>query len=406
MLFTTIDFITQKIVPGGYLLLTFILFWGYIGYFLLLFFSRKQNPANSNNTEKIQQVAVLIPCYNEEELVEAKVQNLEALDSKDLQVQFYFLNGLSTDHTSARISQAIRGKSNWHLIDTEVKGKIQQLNIGLNRVAATSQIIVNTDMDAILTSDVLQKMVAAFESNPRIAVAGALVEPGASMVIERSFWQEQNMIRILESNAYTSSTVVAPCYAFRKNLLQAFPKDCIADDVYVSFLANSNNLLTRYLPGARGRELRSPLRWKEYIKHKYRKGNANYVETFRFFRLWRLMPPRWKLIFINRAAQLMLFPWVFLLYSLLSCYLVMNVGQYGILLLFSISLLFSGLLLLSRVWKQLRYWDKTGEIAWWRKNSLLLFSVILSNSILVAISLSYYFYRQDSSYAKVSSCEN
>jgi cellulose synthase/poly-beta-1,6-N-acetylglucosamine synthase-like glycosyltransferase len=63
----------------------------------------------------------------------------------------YFLHGKSTDKTGDIIEGAISETNNFHLIETQCIGKINQLNYGLLRCKGESDIIVCTDVDAILS---------------------------------------------------------------------------------------------------------------------------------------------------------------------------------------------------------------------------------------------------------------
>ena len=68
--------------------------------------------------------------------------------------------------------------------------------------------------------------------------------------------------------------VIACCYAFRRGLLDRFPEDVVADDVYVAALANTLGHRTTYCAKALVEELRTPQTLPELFTHKFRKSNA------------------------------------------------------------------------------------------------------------------------------------
>lgn len=82
-------------------------------------------------------------------------------------------------------------------------------------------------------------LVAEFSADDSVWVAGAYCRPANAMDIEKAYWE----FRYMETNAMSSSIVTAPCYAFRRELLTAFPDDTVSDDVYIALLASVNHPL-------------------------------------------------------------------------------------------------------------------------------------------------------------------
>ena len=216
--------------------------------------------------------------------------------------------------------------------------------------------------------------------------------------MEDYFWRDQNIIRSLESKIYTSSIVVAPCYAFRSSLLEQFPKDCVADDIYISFKANTENYYTKYIAEALGKEIRTPNDLGEFFIHKFRKGNAFLIELFRFFYLLPHMTSWWKIIYITKFFQLAIMPWVlpFFILSTISLTLsgdnLFQISFFGI-LAFIVSFM-TTFLLLKRERK--KYYKNSESF---KLPNINLF--ILSNIILIIVGLSFPFYKQNSSYSKI-----
>ena len=363
--------------------------------------------AKLQSTEKQKQlppshflkVIIFVPCFNEENFIQKKIDNLNSLKYEDSKLDVYFLHGESTDKTRDIIQSSISEVQNFHLVETRCTGKINQLNYGLLHCKGEPDIIVCTDVDAILSEDVLTQFCLAFQANEKVAVVGANISPFDTIKIEDHFWRDQNIIRILESNVYTSSIVVAPCYAFRPSLLEQFPKDCVADDIYISFKANTENYLTKYIVEAEGKETRTPNNLGEFFVHKFRKGNAYLIELFRFFYLLPHMTGWWKTIYITKFFQLAIMPWAvpFFLLSTISLTLsgwgLFQVSFFGLLsLLVGFAITF---LLLKRERKKYYASDESFEIP-----NLNLF--ILSNIILIVVGISYPFYKQNSSYKKIS----
>ena len=362
--------------------------------------------AKLQSTEKQKQlplshflkVIIFVPCFNEENFIQKKIENLNSLKYEDSKLDVYFLHGESTDKTRDIIQSSISEVQNFHLVETRCTGKINQLNYGLLHCKGEPDIIVCTDVDAILSEDVLTQFCLAFQANEKVAVVGANISPLATIKIEDHFWRDQNIIRSLESNVYTSSIVVAPCYAFRPSLMGQFPKDCVADDIYVSFKANTEKHLTKYIAEARGTELRTPNDLVEFFTHKFRKGNAYLIELFRFFYLLPHMTGWWKIIYLTKFFQLAIMPWVipFFILSTIS----LTLSGWGLFQISFFSLLFLigastiTFFLLKRERKKYYTDGKSFQLP-----NLNYF--IINNIILVMVGLSYPFYKQNSSYNKV-----
>ncbi len=384
-----------------YFLLLFLIFWNYCGYLILLcvvYFLNKKGPAQNNAGDDSLKVAVLVPCYNEEGYASQKAENTKALNYNSERLEVFFLNGLSTDNTGAEIKKAIEGRPNFHIIETGCVGKINQLNVGLSGIKNDVDIVVCTDMDTLLAPDCLLQLGAVFKSDARVAAAGANITPEKAIDIEEMHWSDQNFFRILESVALTSSIVVAPCYAFRRGTIDRFPDDCVADDIYIAFKANTDGHIVKYVESAAGRELRVPRTFSEYFSHKFRKGNAYMIELLRFFYRMPHMSGWWKMIYITKFLQVVIMPWLipyFLLSSLsllLSGWGLAQIPVMGIIFLF-ISLVATSSIIRtegSKFYKNKRL-----------KIGLRPLVFLINNFILIVIGLSYPFYKQDSAYSKL-----
>ena len=384
-----------------YYLMLFLILWSYCGYVILLFaFSALGTKRKSDVAvcEKLSKVAVIVPCYNEEAYVERKIVNLKGLEYETEKLEVYFLDGKSTDNTCKEITKYISDMPNWNLIETGCRGKINQINYGLSKISNDVSIIVSTDMDAILSPDTLIKFIHAFNSDSRVAVVGAFIMPQGAIHIEESSWEDQNLLRLAESNVYTSSIVVAPCYAYRASFIDRFPEDCIADDIYIAFKANTEGYLTEYIESATGHEIRTPKTFQDFFRHKFRKGNAYLIELFRYFYRLPYMPRWWKMIFLTKLLQLAIIPWVlpYFMLSTISFALsgrgLFQVAMFGLIFLF-ISLVTTSLIMKIGRGRFLKHRKS--------KRFFNLHYFAVANLILVLVGLSYPFYHQTSSYEKI-----
>lgn len=389
-----------------YLMIVVLIWWGFFGYLLLLLFFSIFTKANGR-IKKIDNypfITIIIPCHNEESWVDKKVGNLTEIDYPKDKIEIVFADGNSKDQTVEKIEAKIKDIPYMKVVQTGCKGKIQQINCILQNTQ--SDLIINTDMDTVLEKDTVEKLVKEFE-DPDVYVVGAYILPNTSLDIEKQYWENQNNFRVLESEVYSASIVIAPCYAYRKQLLSSFPEDCVADDIYVAYLANTIGKRSMYLKDAIAYEERTPSTFTELINHKFRKANAFIVEQLRFIYMLPRMRNRWKLIFLSKLLQIIFMPWLLIAYFISTIILLvdeidfatgsfkLSTGFYfviGALIFLFLSFLLCHLL----VERKRTYYI---DLRYKRRSNLAIF--LLVNLILFIAGISYPFYAQTSNYSKV-----
>lgn len=261
--------------------------------------------AGAMGARDLPAVDVVVPVHDEAALIERKLANLASLTYPPERMRLLIVDGASTDGTWERVVARHGRDRRVTLIRLDVADKTRQLNAGLAH--GRGQWVVVTDADARLEPDTLTRLVEVGEADPSVAVVGATVTPERAHALERLHWRVANVIRRYESACGSASLVAAPCYAFRRTLIDRLPDDVVADDVHVTLAA-----------AARGRrvtiadveviEQRSPIRLTDLFAHKRRKTDAYLREIFRFLpRVWQMPSPA-RAIFLWRAAHLTVLP--------------------------------------------------------------------------------------------------
>ncbi|MBU1169619.1 MAG: glycosyltransferase [Proteobacteria bacterium] len=381
-----------------FILMTLLLGWVMFGYFLCLGalgrLNRRKEPVLSDYTPVI---SVIVPCYNEEEHIIEKLEDILNLDYPRNYLDVVFADGGSNDGTLKLLDENIKDYDHIRVVKCGQKGKINQLNYVLPKVRG--DIVVNTDTDARLSPDLLKWIAAEFAVDTNVWVVGAYSRPQNSILIERYYWSAQNKGRLMESNAGTSSIVIAQCYAFKRELIKQFPEDVVADDIYIAFLANTLGYRTVYSRRAKAMEIRAPESYREFITHKFRKNNAFLRESLRFLYLLPNMTSFCKMMFLTRTTQLLFLPWIFLLWIMLGMtalvYCCFSITAFGIVLL---SLLF---IVTSCVFSHVDLPD--GHHQYSLRTVVTGFTVTLI--IMLWAGISYPFVRQSSSYRRLASSE-
>jgi len=368
--------------------------WTCFGYYLYLrcLGLVRPRPRPPLDCDRLPFVSVIVPCYNEKDQILAKYVNLREQDYPKALLEIVFADGGSTDGTLAMLEPHVQSDPTVRLVRCPEKGKIHQLNYVLPQLKG--EIVVNADVDGQMELDAISALAREFCRDPQVAVVGAYVYPAKPLEVDRCYWLGQNRGRLLESDVHAASIVIAVCYAFRRSLIAQFPPDVVADDIYVAFEANTRGLRTVYCRDAVVSEVRGPSTHEEFFAHKFRKSNAFLREALRFLYRMPDMPKGWKMIYTTKVAQLLLLPWAGFWFLLLGVSLL-TLGRYDVVLI-GFGFLAVLLAATSATFRRIPTPDE-GPTDFFT----LLTAYVYSNFLLLATGLSYPFYRQTSSYAKV-----
>jgi len=377
---------------------TLLVGWTLFGYFIFIWFVglfRDKRPAAI--PEHWPFITVIVPCLNESALALEKLANLRNSAYPRDRMEIIFADGGSTDGGAEMLTAAILPDEPFRVERCPAPGKINQLNHVLPM--AKGEIIVNTDADARLTENTLQNIVSEICADSQVWVAGAYCRPVNTLEFEKMYWDAQNKGRFLETKAMSSSIVTAPCYAFRRELISSFPDDTVADDVYIAMLASAKGKRVVQSSSAHVEELRGPSSVAEFMPHKFRKSNAFLRESLRF--VYRLpdMPHLIRLMLATRIGQQVALPWLLILWALLAGTLI-TMGRLDIPVIGTI-FLFVMAWLTFMVFRSVKLPNGSNRYSAWTKIS----GNFLTLTILMATGVSYPWFRQTSSYARVNSSD-
>ena len=186
-------------------------------------------------------VSILLPVYNEAELIQGKLDNIKAQEYPRNRMEVIVVDSASTDGTADKVTEWIkrdRGQLDVKIIrEPERRGKAHALNTGLAQ--ATGEVIVITDADALWPSTSTLAEAVKWLSDPVVGAVSCTKKPhqqsGAS--IEQSYRQYYNILRLAESKAWSTPIFHGEFAAYKKDLLLeigGFPEDIGADDSYTA----------------------------------------------------------------------------------------------------------------------------------------------------------------------------
>ena len=210
----------------GLLSLTGLPYLVYLGLYYLK--QPEGSPAKKGAVEP--SISIVLPTYNEAQIVESKLEELIDLDYPLEKVEIVVVD--SSDDDTPEIVEAFfedREAPELTLIrETERRG----LAIALNEAyaAARNEVVVKTDCDSRIAVDALREAVANLADPKVAAVTGRNAEVLGGSEVERGYRDIQSIVQTLESHLDSTFIFHGPFSAFERDLIVPIDEDSIADD--------------------------------------------------------------------------------------------------------------------------------------------------------------------------------
>ena len=199
-------------------------------------------------------ISVLIPCFNEEKVIESSVRRILGSNWKNIEV--LVLDDGSKDGTAEVVRKAFKDEPRVTLMVFENGGKARALNRGL--AVAKGDVVVALDADTLFPPDTLAKLVRWF-ANPKVgAVAGNALVGNRGNLITR--WQAleyitaQNLERRALATLGAVTVVPGAVGAWRRSALDAlggYPADTLAEDQDMTIAVQRAGWRVEFDPEAR-----------------------------------------------------------------------------------------------------------------------------------------------------------
>jgi biofilm PGA synthesis N-glycosyltransferase PgaC len=181
-------------------------------------------------------VSVLLPVYNGEKWIAAKLDSVLALEYPRELLQTIVLSDGSTDRTEEIARQyAPRGVE---VIRLPRGGKALALNEGMKR--ARGDVLFLTDVRQHLERDSLRRLTACLADSEVGAASGELMIAEGDTREEADvglYWRYEKWIRKRLSQIDSVLGATGAIYVIRKSLAQPMPPDILLDDVYLPLCA-------------------------------------------------------------------------------------------------------------------------------------------------------------------------
>jgi glycosyltransferase involved in cell wall biosynthesis len=184
---------------------------------------------------QVPTVSIVVVAYNEASSIEARLENLLALDYPPGRLEIIVGSDGSTDHT---VELARRYQS--------FGVRIQAFNHRSGKPAVLNAIVPNASGEIVLFADARQRfecgtlraLIANFADPAVGAVSGELMLEATEETANAghgaaTYWRYEKMIRCAESRVDSTVGATGAIYAIRRSLFAPIPDDTLLDDVLI-----------------------------------------------------------------------------------------------------------------------------------------------------------------------------
>ncbi len=238
-----------------------LVFYTYIGYGVIIWIYLKLRGTSSSTPGSVPEnhflpsVALIIPAYNEADILEEKISNCLQLDYPAALLRIVFITDGSDD---ASVNILKDRKAVIHLHEPRRRGKAA----AMNRAAALcsgSEILVFSDANTMLNSEALKRIVSHYMVPEVGGVSGEKkiisLSDNTNTEGEGIYWKYESFLKKLDSDFHTIVGAAGELFSVRQNLYSPLKENTILDDFVLSLKICERGYVIRYESGAVASEL-------------------------------------------------------------------------------------------------------------------------------------------------------
>jgi cellulose synthase/poly-beta-1,6-N-acetylglucosamine synthase-like glycosyltransferase len=240
-----------------------LLLYTHLGYPLALraLLSTRRRPTLSPHTwEELPRVSLIVPAYDEEDVIAAKVANALALDYPRERLQVIVASDGSGDATAERARAAGADL----VLELPPGGKVAALNAAADR--AEGELLAFSDANSVWAPDALLRLIEPF-ADPTVAyVCGQVrfTDPEGDN-LEGAYWHYEMAVREMESALAGITGGNGAIYAVRRGAYVRLPA-AGSHDLSFPFLFAKRGSRSLYAPWARAEEKMVPTMEGEFAR--------------------------------------------------------------------------------------------------------------------------------------------
>ena len=237
----------------------FMVFYTYLGYGIVLYALVKLKELFVKPEKRVlppdsdlPEVTLFITAFNEEDVVDEKMENSLALDYPADKLRIVWVTDGSDDGTNDRLQTRWNGKATVYF-QPKRQGKTAAMTRGMTLVR--TPLVVFTDANTMVNSEAIREIVLAFQ-NPKVGcVAGekriaVQTKNGAAAGGEGIYWKYESKLKELDDRLYSAVGAAGELFAVRRELWQTLREDTLLDDFVCSMLIAAQGYRIAYCKGA------------------------------------------------------------------------------------------------------------------------------------------------------------
>jgi cellulose synthase/poly-beta-1,6-N-acetylglucosamine synthase-like glycosyltransferase len=224
-------------------------------------------------------VAVVIAAFNEETHLQARIDNLLALDYPADRLRCYIGSDGSSDRTNAILRQVTDPRV-CAVVFEQNRGKASVLNDLVGR--AREDIVAFSDANTFYHRDALKRLVPHFDDPSVGGVSGELrlIHAGGDNQ-DSLYWRIEQMLKFFESRIGGLLGANGAIYALRRQLWRPMPADTICDDFHAAMQVAATGHRLVYEPNAWAEE-ETPADIGDEYDRRVRIGIGNFQQLLRY----------------------------------------------------------------------------------------------------------------------------
>jgi cellulose synthase/poly-beta-1,6-N-acetylglucosamine synthase-like glycosyltransferase len=234
-----------------------LLVYTHLGYPLLLAFVARTRMSDQRRTRTVPDaelptVSLIVPAYDEEDVIAAKVANALALDYPRDRLQLI----VACDGSGDRTAELARAAGASLVLELPAGGKVAALNAAAEQAAG--EILAFSDANSVWARDALRRLVAPFADRGVGYVCGQVrFLDAAGDNVEGAYWRYEMAVRELESALAGVTAGNGAIYAVRRDAYLPLAASG-SHDLSFPFLLAKRRLRSLYAPEARASEKMVP----------------------------------------------------------------------------------------------------------------------------------------------------
>ena len=326
----------MKILPYIYLSYMFISLY-FLSFYFLLYLKNRKSIHDIPKLKKHFSVSVLIPAYNEEEVIKETIEAVFKTDYSKL-IEVIVIDDGSKDKTAEIVKELIQKYPKLKLLKKKNSGKADSLNRGIK--IAKGELIAVIDCDSFPEKDSIRKLVGFFEDDNVGSATCSILVRNKKSFFEKLQSMEYSVIaltRKLLEGVGAIYVTPGPLALYRKKAIVSvggFDAKNITEDIELTWNLAANNWgrkmcldakVTTIVPDKFGQWFRQRQRWSmggiqtiiKYKNHFLKKGIVGYF-ILPFFILSTFLGLLGLSIFVYLIATRMLKQYFFMKFSFLA----------------------------------------------------------------------------------------